>query len=95
MQAASWTIKEKVELGPDGPSCSDWDSCPILRFSEIPAIHTQLLDRADCPPVGAGEAACGPTAGAIANALARATGVRVRELPCRPEAIRSAFDALG
>ena len=94
VQAASWTIKEKVELGPDGPSCSDWDSYPILRFSEIPSIHTKLIDRPDCPPVGAGEASCGPAAGAIANALAQATGVRVRDLPFRPEAIRAAFDAL-
>ncbi len=95
VQAASWTLKEKAEIGPDGPSCSDWDSYPILRFSEIPAIHTQLIDRPDCPPVGAGEASCGPTAGAIANALEQATGVRVRDLPFRPQAIRAAFDALG
>ena len=94
VQAASWTLKEGVELGPDGPCSVDWDSYPILRFSEIPVIRTQLIDRPDCPPLGAGEASCGPTAGAIANAVFQATGVRIRDLPLRPDRIRAAFEAL-
>jgi nicotinate dehydrogenase subunit B len=94
VQAASWTLKEAVELGPDGVSNVDWESYPILRFSDIPVIRTQLIDRPDCPPLGAGEASCGPTAGAIANAVFRATGVRVRDLPLRPARIQAAFDAL-
>ena len=39
------------------------------------------------PPLGAGEAAQGPTAAAIANAVHAALGVRVRDLPLTAEAI--------
>ena len=37
----------------------------------------------------AGEATSGPTAGAIANAISDAIGVRVRELPITPDRIRA------
>jgi nicotinate dehydrogenase subunit B len=94
VQAASWALKERVELGPDGPSSTDWDSYPLLRFSEIPVIDTLLIDRPEEPSLGAGEASCGPTAGAIANAVHQATGVRIRDLPLRPERIRAAFSAV-
>ena len=43
------------------------------------------------PSLGAGEAALGPTAAAIANALADALGVRVRELPLTRERIVAAM----
>ena len=40
--------------------------------------------------MGAGEAAQGPTAAAIANAVFDALGVRVRDLPITPERIVAA-----
>jgi len=42
--------------------------------------------------LGAGEAAQGPTAAAIANALHNALGVRVRDLPLTPERIVRAME---
>ena len=39
----------------------------------------------ELPPLGVGECAAGPTAAAIANALANALGFRVRDLPLSPE----------
>jgi len=41
----------------------------------------------------AGEAAQGPTAAAIANAVFAAIGVRLRDLPLRPERVRAALSA--
>jgi CO/xanthine dehydrogenase Mo-binding subunit len=41
--------------------------------------------------VGAGEAAQGPTAAAIGNAVAAALGLRVRDLPLTTERILSAL----
>jgi nicotinate dehydrogenase subunit B len=51
-----------------------------------------VLDRPDLPSVGAGEVAQGPTAAAIANALAAAVGVRVRDLPLTPDAVVAAME---
>ena len=48
------------------------------------------MDRPGDPPLGAGEAAGGPTAAAIANAVKNATGLRLRRLPFTPDAIRKA-----
>lgn len=94
VQAASWTLKEQVLFGDQGVATLDWETYPILRFSEVPPIETRLIDRPEHRPVGAGEASCGPAAAAIANAVYQATGARVRELPLRPERVRSAIDAL-
>ena len=62
----------------------------ILKFSEIPAVDVQVL-KSNAPSLGAGEAAQGPTAAAIANALHDALGVRVRDLPLTPERIVKAM----
>lgn len=93
LQAASWTLYEQVAFDRDGITSRDWDSYPILRFDNVPAIETVLMDRPGDPFLGAGEAAAGPTAGAIANAIRDATGLRLRRLPFTPDAIRAA--ALG
>jgi CO/xanthine dehydrogenase Mo-binding subunit len=45
------------------------------------AIDVHVITRPGMPFLGTGEAAQGPTAAAIANAIADAAGVRVRELP--------------
>lgn len=90
LQAASWTLYEEVRFDRDGITSLDWDSYPILRFDNIPDIETVLMDRPGEPFLGAGEATAGPTAGAIANAIKNATGLRLRRLPFTPDAIRKA-----
>ena len=84
LQAASWALKEEVRYGPDGIASRDWDTYPILRFSEIPEVETVILDRPGLPSLGCGEATMGPTPAAIANALFVATGVRQRRVPFAP-----------
>jgi CO/xanthine dehydrogenase Mo-binding subunit len=95
VQAASWTLRERVEHGPDGVTSLDWDSYPILRFSDVPAIETRLLDRPGRRSLGAGEATTGPTPAAIANAVFQATGARLRQLPFRPDVVKARLDALS
>jgi nicotinate dehydrogenase subunit B len=90
IQAASWTIHEAVTHDPDGITSRDWESYPIIGFDNIPEIEIILLDQPDAPFLGAGEAVCGPTGAAIANAVHRATGVRARRLPLTPETLRAA-----
>jgi CO/xanthine dehydrogenase Mo-binding subunit len=92
IQATSWTVKEQVSFDRLGVTSDSWESYPILRFTEVPAVDVEVLDRPDEPSLGAGEAAQGPTAAAIANALSAAIGVRVRQLPLTSENIVSAID---
>jgi CO/xanthine dehydrogenase Mo-binding subunit len=92
IQATSWTLKEAVRFDRTRITSASWGEYPILRFSEIPAVEIELLSRPDAPPLGAGEAAQGPTAAAIGNAVRDALGMRVRDLPITPERVVSSAD---
>lgn len=91
IQATSWTLREQVRFA-DGRVATDrWETYPILRFSEVPEIEVQLVGSRDAEPLGVGEAAQGPTAAAIANAVARALGTRIRDLPLTRDRIMGAL----
>jgi nicotinate dehydrogenase subunit B len=92
-QAASWTLKESVRWDADGVLTRSWGEYPTLRFSECPPMSIRLIDRADQPPLGAGECAAGPVAAAIGNAVACAVGVRVRNMPITADRIAEAIHA--
>ncbi len=87
VQAVSWTLKEQVRLDEQGIASRDWETYPILRFSEVPEIHAELVDGAGNPALGVGECTVGPTAAAIGNAVAHALGVRLHDLPLSRERI--------
>jgi nicotinate dehydrogenase subunit B len=92
IQSMSWTLFEAVTFGPQRIMSRDWSTYPILRFGSVPAsVEVQIMDRPGEPFLGTGEAAQGPTAAAIGNAIADATGVRMRELPLTTERIRAAM----
>ena len=93
IQAASWTLKERVRFDRDGIRSRDWDGYPILSFPEVPEVETVLLDQPGAPSLGAGEAAQGPTPAAIANAVFAAVGARLREIPFTPERVQAARPA--
>ena len=52
-----------------------------MKFNQVPNIYVDIIDRPDEAFLGVGEAAHGPTAAAIGNALKTALGIRVTELP--------------
>lgn len=81
IQATSWTLKEALDFDQAGITTENWEAYPILRFSEVPDIEIELTDRPELPMLGVGEAAQGPTTAAIANAVAKALNLRVRDLP--------------
>ncbi len=87
IQGASWALHERVEWDRGGILSRDWDSYPVIRFDNIPAVDVQIIDRPEEVSVGAGEASPGPTLAAIANAIFDATGLRLRRLPFRPDEI--------
>ena len=92
IQAASWALKEGVRLDSSGISSRDWESYPVLRFSEVPEVTVELVDpAADRPPLGVGEASGGPTVAAIGNAVAHALGARLRDLPLTRDRVMAAL----
>ena len=94
LQASSWTLYEAVRFDATRVTSGDWSSYPILRFPEVPdSVEVYVIDRPGEPFLGTGEAAQGPTAAAIANAIADAAGVRLRELPFVRARVRAAIAA--
>ena len=87
IQSASWTLKEQVRFNESRIESRDWASYPILRFDEVPEVQVHLILNNDQPALGVGEAAQGPTAAAIANAVFHQSGRRLRQLPLSPEAV--------
>jgi isoquinoline 1-oxidoreductase subunit beta len=59
---------------------ANFDTYPLLRMPEMPAIEVYLIP-STASPGGAGEAGVPPVAPAVCNAIFAATGVRVRRLP--------------
>ncbi|WOH68141.1 xanthine dehydrogenase family protein molybdopterin-binding subunit [Bradyrhizobium sp. BWA-3-5] len=92
IQATSWVLKERVRFDRQRITSTGWTDYPILRFSEVPDVEVELIQRPDIDPVGAGEAAHGPVTAAIANAVFDALGVRVRDLPITREKIIAAME---
>jgi nicotinate dehydrogenase subunit B len=91
IQATSWALKERVRFDRYGVTSDSWETYPILRFSEVPAVDVELLPGNGNPSLGVGETAQGPTAAAIGNAVYDALGVRVRTLPFTEENIVAAL----
>ena len=80
IQSASWVLKEQVRFD-NGVASFDWETYPVLKFSEVPEIDIELINTKDEVPLGVGEVTAGPTAAAIGNAVSHALGARIRDLP--------------
>jgi CO/xanthine dehydrogenase Mo-binding subunit len=92
VQATSRSLWEEVSFDTQKVTSVDWKTYPILDITEAPEkIDIVLLDHPEIPPTGAGEPSSRPVAGAIANAIFDATGVRLRRAPFRPEALKGSF----
>src|SRR5499427_2587519 len=87
IQSASWVLKEQLRFDTTSAGPIDWETYLVLRFSEVPEIAIELIESDSDIPLGVGEATAGPTAAAIGNAVSRALGVRMRDLPLTRERI--------
>ena len=92
IQATSWVLKERVRFDHEHITSSSWTDYPILRFSEVPQVVVELIQRVEIEPVGAGEAAHGPVTAAIANAVFDCLGVRIRNLPITRDSLIAAME---
>ena len=79
---------EEVKYHQNGIISNNWNRYPIMRFMDSPPTEVFIIDRPEQEPLGAGEAAQGPVAAALANAIFNASGKRLREIPLLYEKIR-------
>ncbi len=93
VQSLSWTLFEEVAFDRTRVTSTDWSSYPMLRFDDVPGrVDVHVMDRPGAPFLGTGEAAQGPTAGALGNAIRDAIGVRLTDLPLTPERVAAALE---
>jgi CO/xanthine dehydrogenase Mo-binding subunit len=92
VQSASWATRERVTFDRARITSVSWDTYPVLRFTGVPEVAVRIVAAPGQPETGAGEIAQGPAAAAIGNALADATGVRVRDLPLTREQVIRAIE---
>ena len=96
IQSLSWAIHEAVTYDESKRTSFDWGTYPILRFDQVPgSVNVHVMHRPGMPFLGAGETAQGPTSAALANAIADATGVRMRDMPMTPEKLKAAIGFVG
>jgi nicotinate dehydrogenase subunit B len=92
IQSLSWSAFESVSFDTARITSVDWATYPILRFSSVPeSVTVRIIDRPGTPFLGCGEAGQGPASAALANAVANATGKRVRDLPLSAARVKAAI----
>ena len=95
IQSASWTLKEQVKFDRQRITTRSWADYPIFTFNDVPAVEVHLINRPNERPLGTGEGSQGPAVAAIANAIANATGKRLRDLPFTPDKVKAALLSLA
>jgi CO/xanthine dehydrogenase Mo-binding subunit len=97
-QGVGWALNEEYIYDKDGrlenPGFLDY-RCPVA--SDMPMIEAVMVEvpnpRHPFGARGVGEVPIVPPMAAVANAIAAATGVRLRDLPMSPPRLRAALDA--
>ena len=82
----SAALKEKIEFSNGGVKSENFDTYDLLRMSEAPEIEVHIVTSGD-KLGGIGEPGVPPIAPAVANAVFAAAGVRLRNLPMKPETV--------
>jgi CO/xanthine dehydrogenase Mo-binding subunit len=97
-QGIGWALNEEYVFDRDGKmENSGFLDYRMPVASDLPMIDTIMIEvpnpRHPFGAKGVGEAPIVPPLAAVANAVTRATGVRMFDLPLSPPKIRAALDA--
>jgi CO/xanthine dehydrogenase Mo-binding subunit len=92
VQGCSRALMEEVNFDSAGVKNLNWNTYPIMKFSEVPQVEIVLINHLELPPMGAGEASTTAVAAAIGNAIFDAIGVRLRQVPFTPERVRGELE---
>ncbi|MGK2855675.1 MAG: molybdopterin cofactor-binding domain-containing protein [Thermoanaerobaculia bacterium] len=78
-------MKSEITFEKGRAEQSNFSDFPVLVMAETPIIETHIVESDDPSPHGIGEPTVCPLAPAVASALSRLAGKRVRRLPVRAE----------
>ncbi len=81
-------LKEKLLYKDGVPQQSNFHDYPVLRMNEVPKITIKVIVT-DNKPGGIGEVGLPPVAPAVANAVFKLTGKRLRDLPFDPDLLKA------
>ena len=70
----------KISFRDGAPEQTNFHQFRLIRMKEIPEIDAHFIDNG-IDPTGLGEPALPPTGGAVANAIFKATGIRLKQQP--------------
>ena len=80
VMALSVAFYERISFANGGVQTANYDEYPLLTMTEVPEIEVHIA-KSRHKIGGIGELGIPTVAPAVANAIAKATGVRLRELP--------------
>ncbi len=81
LQALSVALHERITVKGGAVEQGNFNDYHLLRLPEVPRQVDVYFAQTDAPPSGLGETGVPPLAPALANAIAVATGKRLRSLP--------------
>jgi CO/xanthine dehydrogenase Mo-binding subunit len=94
IQTVSRTLVEQLAWDRSMVTSLDWASYPIITFPDVPEVVTELIDRPNEKPWGAGEPSAAVIPAAISNAVFDAVGVRLRSVPFAPAKVKAAMQSI-
>ena len=94
IQTVSRTLIEELTWDRSTVTSLDWASYPIITFPDVPEVVTELIDRPNERPWGAGEPSAAVIPSAISNAVFDAIGVRLRSVPFAPAKVKAAMQSI-
>ena len=83
LMGLSAALRERVDFAKGGVASSNFDNYELLRMNEIPEMEVHIVPSRE-EMGGIGEPGLPPIAPAVANAVFRASGIRIRRLPMLP-----------
>jgi CO/xanthine dehydrogenase Mo-binding subunit len=81
-------LREEIQFENGKILDGNFELYQVPRMEDAPQLDIHLLDRPDLPSAGAGETPIIAIAPAIANAVYHATGLRIRQMPIRSDALK-------
>ena len=83
-------LTEEISIRDGAVQQSNFYDYRVARMNDVPDIHVEVIST-DNRPTGVGQMSVVVVAPAVNNAVARLTGVRLRESPMTPERVRKAL----